>query len=113
MKSLFVAFYVFVFVAGTVGSSIEFKFAAEPTGRKALWHFIFGNLIGVLGPVGLTLALRLVNTNITYALCYGIAFAALQLVAWRLFNQPLSNWQIAGIAFVGVGVCLLQVGGRV
>jgi multidrug transporter EmrE-like cation transporter len=113
MKWVFVAFYVLIFVSGTVLSSIEFKYAAELTGRKALWHWVSGNLIGVLGPIGITLALRVLNPNITYALCYGIAFAALQLVAWRLFNQPLSNWQIAGIAFVGIGVCLLQIGGRV
>ena len=67
----------------------------------------------VLSLVGLTLALRHLNPNVTYALCYGIAFAALQLVAWRVFNQPLSPWQVAGIAFVGVGVCLLNIGSRV
>lgn len=112
MKWVLVAFYVLLFVAGTVLSSIEFKFAAEHTGRKALLHFIGGNLIGVLGPIALTLALRVLNPNVTYALCYGTAFAVLQLVAWRLFHQPLSQWQVAGIVLVGVGVCLLHVGQR-
>ncbi|HEY6228478.1 MAG TPA: hypothetical protein VI282_15270 [Verrucomicrobiae bacterium] len=112
MKWVLVAFYVVMFAAGTVLSSIEFKYAAEHTGRKALWHFIGGNLIGVLGPIALTLALRVLNPNITYALCYGTAFAVLQVVAWRLFHQPLSQWQVAGIVLVGVGVCLLQIGPR-
>jgi multidrug transporter EmrE-like cation transporter len=112
MKWVLVAFYVLLFVAGTVLSSIEFKFAAEHTGRKALWHFIGGNIVGVLGPIALTLALRMLNPNITYALCYGTAFAVLQLVAWRLFHQPLSQWQVGGIVLVGVGVCLLQIGQR-
>lgn len=112
MKWVQVAFYVLLFIAGTVLSSIEFKFAAENSGRKAVWHFIGGNIIGVLGPIALTLALRKLNPNITYALCYGTAFAVLQVVAWRLFRQPMSQWQIAGIILVGVGVCLLQVGPR-
>jgi multidrug transporter EmrE-like cation transporter len=112
MKWALVAFYVLLFVTGTVLSSIEFKFAAEHTGRKALWHFISGNLIGVLGPIALTLALRVLNPNVTYALCYGTAFAVLQLVAWRVFHQPLSHWQVAGIVFVGIGVSLLHMGAR-
>jgi multidrug transporter EmrE-like cation transporter len=109
MKWVQVAFYVFLFSCGTVLSSIEFKFAAEKTGRNALWHFVAGNLIGVLGPISLTLALKLLNPNVTYALCYGTAFAVLQLVAWRLFHQPLTHWQIAGIICVGIGVCLLHI----
>ena len=75
-------------------------------------YFIAGNIIGVLGPIALTFALKILNPNVTYALCYGTAFAVLQIVAWRLFQQPLSNWQVAGIVCVGVGVCLLQIGPR-
>jgi multidrug transporter EmrE-like cation transporter len=112
MKWVQVAFYVLLFIAGTVLSSVEFKFAAEQSGKKALWHFIGGNIVGVLGPIALTLALRILNPNITYALCYGTAFAVLQIVAWRLFHQSLSHWQIAGIISVGIGVCLLQIGPR-
>ena len=112
MKAGLMALYVLLFIVGNVLSAIEFKFAAENTGRKALWHFIGGNVVGVLGPIALTLALRVMNPNVTYALCYGTAFAALQLVSWRLFQQPLSSAQWAGVALVGAGICLLQVGGR-
>jgi multidrug transporter EmrE-like cation transporter len=112
MKWVQMGFYVLLFIAGTVLSSIAFKYSADSAGRKSLWYFVFGNLIGVLGPIALWLALRVSGPNITYALCYGTAFAALQLVAWRLFNQQLSHWQIAGIVCVGVGVCLLHVGAR-
>lgn len=112
MKWVQMGFYVLLFISGTVLSSIAFKYAAENAGRKALGYFIFGNIVGVLGPIALTLALRVSNPNITYALCYGTAFAALQIVAWRLFQQPLSHWQVAGIICVGIGVCLLHVGAR-
>ena len=112
MKWVQMGFYVLMFITGTVLSNIAFKYAAENSGRKALGYFVFGNIIGVLGPIALTLTLRVSNPNIAYALCYGTALAAVQIVAWRLFNQPLSHWQIAGIICVGVGVCLLQVGAR-
>jgi multidrug transporter EmrE-like cation transporter len=112
MKWAQMGFYVLLFSAGTVLSSIAFKYAADAAGRKSLVYFIFGNLIGVLGPIALTLALRVSNPNITYALCYGTAFAVLQLVTSRLFHQPLSPWQIGGIVCVGVGICLLQLGAR-
>jgi multidrug transporter EmrE-like cation transporter len=112
MKTGLMAFYVLLFIIGNVLSAIEFKFAAELTGRRAMWHFIGGNIIGVLGPIALTLALRVASANLTYALCYGTSFAALQLVAWRFFNQPLSNTQWGGVALVGIGICLLQVGKR-
>ena len=112
MKWVQMGFYVLLFIAGTVLSSITFKYAAEATGRKSLWYFIAGNIVGVLGPIALTLALKVSNANITYALCYGTAFAALQIVAWGLFKQPLSHWQIGGIVLVGIGVCLLHVGAR-
>jgi multidrug transporter EmrE-like cation transporter len=100
------------FIAANSFSSIQFKYAAEAAGRKALWHFILGNLVGFLGPVALTFALRRANPNIIYALCYGGAFAVLQLVSWRLFDQALSRPQWAGVLLVGLGICLLQVGAK-
>ena len=76
MKWVQMVVYVLLFIAGTVLSSIAFKYAADASGRKSLAYFIFGNLIGVLGPIALTFALRISNPNVTYALCYGTAFAA-------------------------------------
>ena len=96
-------------MAASAWSSIQFKFAADASGRKAIWYFVLGNLIAALGPVAMTLALKRANPSVVYALCYGCAFALLQLVSWRLFHQNLSSWQWAGIALVGVGIFLLQV----
>jgi multidrug transporter EmrE-like cation transporter len=97
------------FIAANTWSSILFKYAADLKGSAALWRFAFGNLIGFMAPIALTIALKRANPNITYALCYGGAFAALQLVAWRVFQQPLSGFQWAGILLVGIGILLLQV----
>jgi multidrug transporter EmrE-like cation transporter len=97
------------FIAGNVGSSILFKYAADAKGSAALWRFVIGNLIGFIAPIALTFALKRSNPNLTYALCYGGAFAALQLASWKLFNQPLSVIQWAGVGLVGVGILLLQV----
>src|SRR5688572_6020546 len=62
-------------------SGILFKFAAENSARKALWYFIWGNLIGFLGPVALTLALKQGNPSVVYGLCFGGAFAVLQILS--------------------------------
>lgn len=92
-------------------SCVQFKLAADETGRKAIWHFIWGNLIGAVGPVALTFALKRAHPNVVYALCFGCAFTLLQLVSWRLFQQPLSSYQWAGIACVAAGIFLLQIRG--
>ncbi|MFN7140597.1 MAG: hypothetical protein ACK4UN_14760 [Limisphaerales bacterium] len=97
------------FMIANTWSSIQFKFAAVNSGKTALWHFILGNLIGVFGPVALTFALKHGNPNLVYALCYGGAFALIQFVSWRLFQQPLSPIQWAGIACVGLGVLLMHL----
>lgn len=104
--------WIAAFVVGNTYSSILFKYAADSSGKKTLWYFTLGNIVGVLGPIALTFALRKTNPNIVYALCYGSAFAALQLVSWRFFDQPLSKPQWAGVLLVGLGICLLQVGAR-
>ena len=101
MNGLFVALYVFAFIAANTFSSIQFKWAAERQGSSALWYFILGNLVGVLAPVALVFALKKGNPNIIYALCYGGAFAVLQLVSWKLFKQPLTPMQCTGLFCVG------------
>jgi multidrug transporter EmrE-like cation transporter len=111
MKVAVLVICVAGFVAASTWSAIHFKFAADASGKKALWHFVAGNLIGALGPVALTLALKRISPSIGYALCYGCSFAALQLVSWRLFHQSLSVWQWSGIVLVGVAIFLLQVKG--
>lgn len=98
------------FIAASTIASIQFKLAAEAAGKKALWYFALGNIIGVFGPVALTFALKRANPNFVYALCYGGAFAVLQLVSWRMFHQPLSKAQWIGVGLVAIGIFFLQVG---
>jgi multidrug transporter EmrE-like cation transporter len=97
------------FMIASAWSSVQFKFAAEYSGRTAVWYFILGNVIGAVGPVALTFALKRANPNIVYALCFGGAFTLLQVVSWRLFRQPLSVFQWIGIGCVAVGIFLLQI----
>jgi multidrug transporter EmrE-like cation transporter len=103
------ALLVVLFSIASTSAAIQFKLSSASAGGKALWHFILGNLIGVLGPVTLTLALRRGHPNLVYARCYGCAFTLLQIVSWRLFQQPLSPLQWTGAALVGVGILLLQI----
>ena len=99
------------FVVASTWSAIQFKYAAEESGKKAIWHFVAGNIIGAFGPLALTLALKRTSPSLGYALCYGCSFAVLQVVCWRVFNQPLSTWQWAGIVLVAIGIFLLQMRG--
>ena len=107
MALLFLCVVVFMFANTT--SVVLFKVAAQSPGKKWIWYFLLGNGIGVLGPAAMTLALRESNPNLVYALCFCGAFALFQIVSWRLFQQPLSPVQWAGIACVGVGILLLQL----
>jgi len=110
MKVALLIVFVVAFVVVNAWSAMLFKFAADYSGKKALWYYVLGNLIAALGPLALTLALKRSNPNIIYAVCYGASFAAIQIAASRLFHQPLSTFQWAGIASVGLGICLLQFG---
>jgi multidrug transporter EmrE-like cation transporter len=109
MKGIWIFFCVAGFIVASAWSGVLFKLAAENSGRTAVWHFVLGNLIGALGPVALTLALKRGHPNVIYALCFGGAFTLLQLASWRLFHQPLSVTQWAGVGCVAIGIFLLQV----
>jgi multidrug transporter EmrE-like cation transporter len=113
MKAAVMLMCVAGFIVASTWSAIHFKWAADASGKKAIWHFVAGNIIGAFGPVALTLALKRTSPSLAYALCYGCAFAVLQLVCWRLFQQSLSVWQWVGIVLVGIGIFLLQVRGTV
>lgn len=109
VKGALLTLCIGLFVVASTWSCILYKQAADVAGKRGLWLYIVGNLVAALGPVGLTLALRRTNPNVIYAVAYGASFACLQLVSWRLFKQPLSGWQWAGVMSVGLGICLLQV----
>jgi multidrug transporter EmrE-like cation transporter len=110
MKTAWLVMFVLAFVVANTWSAMLFKYAAEHSGKKAIWYYVVGNIIAAFGPLALTLALKRGNPNIIYAICYGVSFAAIQAAASRLFHQPLSTFQLAGIVFVGIGICLLQLG---
>jgi multidrug transporter EmrE-like cation transporter len=95
----------------SAGSCVFFKLAAQNAGKTAIWYFVSGNVIGALCPIALTLALRGTSPSIIYALCFGGAFALVQLVTWHLFQEPLSSWQWTGIVMVGLGILMLQIRG--
>src|SRR5688572_28362977 len=103
------ALLVVLFSIASTSAAIQFKLSSASAGGKALWYFVLGNVIGVFGPVALTLALRRGNPNLVYALCYGCAIALLQIVSWRIFQQPLSPLQWSGVVLVGIGILLLQI----
>ena len=103
------ALCVIAFAVASTWSCILFKMAADATGKRAVWLYVVGNLVAAVGPLGLTLALKRTNPNVIYAVCYGAAFACLQLVSWRLFKVTLTPWQWIGIVAVGLGICLLQM----
>ena|SRR5687768_8328293 len=112
MKTALLIVFVVSFVIVNTWSAMLFKFAADYAGKKAVWYYVVGNLIGALGPLAMTLALKRGHPNVIYALCFGGAFAAVQIMSSRLFHQPLSAFQWAGVASVGIGICLLQFGQR-
>jgi multidrug transporter EmrE-like cation transporter len=97
------------YAMASAGSCVLFKLAAQHAGKTALWYFVTGNLIGVMCPITLTLALRGTSPSIIYALCFGGAFAVVQIVSWHCFREPLSTWQWMGIVLVGLGILMLQV----
>ena len=112
MKTALLFVFVGGFVVANTWSAILFKLAADDAGKKAVWSYVVGNLIGALGPLALTFALKRGHPNVIYALCFGCSFAAVQIMSSRYFHQPLSMLQWAGVAAVGIGICLLQFGDR-
>src|SRR5918992_785188 len=104
MRVFVFVLYVVGFIIASASSSITFKLAADSSGKRAIWYYVIGNVIGALGPLALTFALKRAGPNLVYALCYGGAFAILQIVSWRLFREPLSIYQWAGVACVGIGI---------
>ena len=108
MKPVALLFVFGVMLAMTV-SSVLFKYAADSSGKRAVWYFIIGNIVGALGPVAITLGLRGGNANVIFALSYGGGFALVQVASWRIFHQPLSIIQWTGIGLIALGAFLVQI----
>jgi multidrug transporter EmrE-like cation transporter len=109
MRTALVFACVIGYAIASAGSCVFFKLAAQHAGKTALYYFVFGNVIGAMCPIALTLALRGTTPSIIYALCFGGAFALVQMITWHYFREPLSPWQWMGICLVGVGILMLQI----
>lgn len=55
------------FVTVNTWSAMLFKFAADGSGRNAVWYYVLGNIIGAFGPLALTFALKRGHPNVIYA----------------------------------------------
>jgi small multidrug resistance pump len=61
----------------------------------------------------LSLTLKRMDLGVVYAVWSGVGTAAMALVGYWLFNESLSVFKIASIAFIIVGVVGLNVGDTV
>lgn len=103
------AFFVLAFIAFSVSGSLCLRVAGDRGGAQGIYFFAAGNVIGFIGTIFLTLALRAHQPNITYALCQGGAFCVLQLAAFLIFRVPLTTVQWLGVSLIACGVCCVQV----
>ena len=109
MRIVSVLPWVALYIIASSCSGLQLKIAAEKAGRVGVWYFVLANVIGILCPIALMFALKQAHPNVVYALCFGGAFALLQIASCWLFKQPLSIWQWAGVVSVGIGIFLLQI----
>jgi small multidrug resistance pump len=71
-----------------------------------------GVLVGyVLSFVLLAQVVRSVPVSVAYAIWSAAGTAAVAAIGAVFLGQPLSGWQVAGLALVVAGVVLLQLGG--
>jgi multidrug transporter EmrE-like cation transporter len=98
------------YACSMAGANICLNYAALAQSRAGWWTwFIAANAVGFLCVVSLPHALKLAPPNIVYALAIGGGYLLLQIAAFLLFREPLSAWQWAGIALIGVGTLFLQL----
>ena len=60
----------------------------------------------------LALALRTIPLGTAYAIWSGVGIAALALIGWLVFRQPLTPIELAGIVLIVIGVIAVQVGAQ-
>jgi small multidrug resistance pump len=66
----------------------------------------------VLSFLLLAQVIKTVPVGIAYASWSAAGTAAVAAIGAAFLGQPLSGWQVAGLALVVAGVVLLQLGGR-
>ncbi|MBB1074068.1 multidrug efflux SMR transporter [Rhodoferax sp. 4810] len=57
----------------------------------------------------LSLTLRSIPVGIVYAIWSGVGIVLISLVGWLVFDQTLSPLALLGMAFIAVGVVILNV----
>ncbi|OQW89999.1 MAG: QacE family quaternary ammonium compound efflux SMR transporter [Rhodoferax ferrireducens] len=57
----------------------------------------------------LSLTLRSIPVGIVYAIWSGVGIVLISLVGWLVFDQALSPLALLGMAFIAVGVIILNV----
>jgi len=57
----------------------------------------------------LSLTLRSISLGVAYAIWSGAGVTLVALIGWLVFKQALDNFAITGIAFIIVGVVILNV----
>ena len=105
--------YLFLAIA-IIGEVIATSFLKFTSGEKAQWW-----AYGVVG-VGYVLAFTMLSLSlsrgvplgIAYAIWAGVGVVAVALISWIFFGESLTWTQIVGMALVGLGVVLLEVGGK-
>jgi len=105
--------YLFLALA-IVGEVIATSFLKFTSGEKAQWWAYAVVGVGyVLAFTMLSLSLsRGVPLGIAYAIWAGVGVVAVAIISWVFFAETLTWTQILGMALVGVGVVLLEVGGK-
>lgn len=81
--------------------------AAEGFARP--WFAAAAALFYVAAFAALAMALRTVPLGVAYAIWSGVGIAALALIGWLVYRQPLGWIELAGIGLIGAGIVVLQL----
>lgn len=105
--------YLFLALA-IVGEVVATSFLKLTTGdRPAWWVYAVVGAGYVFAFTMLSQSLRAgVPLGVAYAVWAGIGVVAVAVISWLVFAETLTLTQILGIALVGAGVVLLEVGGQ-
>ena len=98
-------------ISGMVGAAVCFKLSADLWDNftlKSIAMLLGGAVIGLLHPIGATIALRGHNANVVFATIGGPGLIVTQVVLACVFRYPLAWWHWGAIAMIVLGIALLQ-----
>ena len=105
--------YLFLSIA-IAGEVVATSFLKLTSGDRAVWWAY--PIVGVgylLAFWMLSLSLSAgVPLGIAYAIWAGVGVVLVAIVSWLVFHESLTVMQLAGMAFVVVGVLLLELGAK-